>query len=93
MSLDSKEMSEFIAGMAAKHKVDAVIVRPDAKTAWEYNAAGNIVKKDVSPLAVTDSGRRCYCVPKPDSEGGIWSCGVYSEDEVRLDHFDEQFPD
>jgi hypothetical protein len=92
MALDSQEMSEFVAGLAVKHGLDAVILRPDVKTAWEYNKEGKIVKRDVSPLVVTDKGRRAYCVPIEDSEEGFWKCGVYTEANVALSHFDEQFP-
>ncbi len=30
MPLDSKEMKAFLAGLAVKHGLDTVIVRPDA---------------------------------------------------------------
>lgn len=97
MALDSKEMSEFLAGMAAKHGADAIILSPTLKTAWEYNKDGKVIRQNVHPLEIPIKGTRIHCIPSGQigGEAGFWSCGVYSragEDEVELEHFTEQLP-
>jgi hypothetical protein len=95
MALDSPEMMERMAAIALEHGVDAVILRPTGKTAWEYDKHGRLVQRDVSPLKVSDKGRRCYCMPEPEKGEGVWSCSVYDKGpkgDVALTSFTEQLP-
>ncbi|MDM7913165.1 MAG: hypothetical protein QUS09_08720, partial [Methanotrichaceae archaeon] len=96
-ALDSEETREILAGLCIRHKANKVILNPTASSAWEYDCAGNILKKEVPIVAVSDSGRRLIGVPEGK---GFWKFGVYDEivtpeghDDVAITHFREELPE
>ena len=90
MALDSKETMEHMARLALQYGVDAIVLRPDADSAWEWDKKGRLVKRNIDPLKVTRRGKRCFCTPK--DEDNMWDCQVYNEHNVELSQFFEQFP-
>lgn len=92
MALDSPEMSETLAVLAARYGADRVVLRPTATKAWEYGKDGKLIQADVSPLDVSREGRRLYCIPTEPREGGFWACILYDEADNMLREGSEQLP-
>ena len=92
MALDSPEMGETLAVLAARYGADRVVLRPTATKAWEYGRNGELLRADVSPLEVSREGRRLYCIPVEPREGGFWACVLYDEADNMLREGSEQLP-